>query len=597
MPNATWNPNGIQQVNIANSRMRSISKAILFCGFGALASVQLLAEGSTSSADNKESLGTNPYQDSNLGSGSFTLPNPEGIDELTKIKSEFLRSVVLRRMLANTDVQGVVRLFDQAKKVTHPNLRSRLQTTLVQKLTTLDPQQSLNIALDVPTLNRSRLVEAVFIEWFISDLDEAVKTASSLDYSERLVALKTLVQIRDDLPSSELQKFADDLGHGGRFRGLVEELTERSAYIDPRSSWNALSEDPWLDSTQKFVFLDIARAWIDADGRQALFEIADSIQNHATRVDLIERLIDEIAETDPEEAFWYAKNLYGQTDGSVFYDAVREWAKSDPRAALEAVSQLDSHMQRLKLQYTIATSWARNDPRDFLTQNLDEFSTTARSAARSYAIDQIAKISPEEAKVYLSEIPQSEIESVAVRIATRLSDTDVQEAIDWIKTDANVIQHQQRLFRVVLDELLEEDLEAAMQFAQDHSTDTTEDGLEFKVLRYIVNGNEIEQALEFLPRMQEGHGKFAAHMDVALNLIVNKDIDRALELGDRVDSEHRRYFFSAVLESWAHYDPQGMYEALDDLSDKGLKLQAAQALRYNNKSLSEEQIQYVESLL
>ncbi|MCY4143228.1 MAG: hypothetical protein OXG08_06015 [Gammaproteobacteria bacterium] len=597
MPNATWNPNGIQQVNIANSRMRSISKAILFCGFGALASVQLLAEGSTSSADNKESLGTNPYQDSNLGSGSFTLPNPKGIDELTKIKSEFLRSVVLRRMLANTDVQGVMRLFDQAKKVTHPNLRSRLQKTLVQKLTTLDPQQSLNIALDVPTLNRSRLVEAVFIEWFISDLDEAVKTASSLDYSERLVALKTLVQIRDDLPSSELQKFADDLGHGGRFRGLVEELTERSACIDPRSSWNALSEDPWLDSTQKFVFLDIARAWIDADGRQALFEIADSIQNHATRVDLIERLIDEIAETDPEEAFWYAKNLYGQTDGSVFYDAVREWAKSDPRAALEAVSQLDSHMQRLKLQYTIATSWARNDPRDFLTQNLDKFSTTARSAARSYAIDQIAKISPEEAKVYLSEIPQSEIESVAVRIATRLSDTDVQEAIDWIKTDANVIQHQQRLFRVVLDELLEEDLEAAMQFAQDHSTDTTEDGLEFKVLRYIVNGNEIEQALEFLPRMQEGHGKFAAHMDVALNLIVNKDIDRALELGDRVDSEHRRYFFSAVLESWAHYDPQGMYEALDDLSDKGLRLQAAQALRYNNKSLSEEQIQYVESLL
>ena len=577
--------------------MRSISKAILFCGFGTLASVQLLAEGSTSSADNKESLGTNPYQDSNLGSGSFSLPNPKSIDELTKIKSEFLRSVVLRRMLANTDVQGVIRLFEQAKKVTPPNLRSRLQTAIVQKLTILDPQQSLEIALDVPTLNRSRLVEAVFKEWFISDLDEAIKTASTLDYSARLVALKTLFQTRDDLPSSELQNLADDLGHAGRVRGLIEELTERSAYMDPRSSWKRLTEDPWLDSTQTFVFLDIARAWIDADGREALFEIADSIENHAMRADLVERLIDEIAKTDPEEAFRYAEGLYGQTNGSVFYDAVREWAKSDPRAALEAVSQLDSQMQRLKLQYTVATSWARNDPSDFLTQNLDEFSQTARAAARSYAIDQVAKTSPQEAKAYLSEIPQSEIESVAVRIATRLSDTNIQDAIDWIKTDANVAKHQQRLFRVVLDELLEEDLDAAMQFAQDHSTDTTEDGLEFKVLRYIVNENEIEQALEFLPRMREGYGRFAAHMDVALNLIVNNDIDRALELGDRVDAEQRSYFFSAVLESWAHYDAQGMYEALDDLSNKGLKLQAAQALRYNNRSLSEEQIQRIESLL
>lgn len=581
----------------ANSRKRNICQAILLCGFGILASVQIQADRSSSATVSTEDLGTNTSQDSSDGSRNLSLPNPENIDELIDIKSEFLRSVALRRMLYDADVKEVMRLFGQAKKIAHSNLRSRLQTAIVQKLATIDPQRSLTVALGVPTLNRSKLVEAVFKEWFESDLDDAVEAASTLEYSERLVAVTTLFQIRDDLPTSELHQFAGDLGHEGRIKELVDELTERSAYIDPRNSWNAVLKDPWPDSTQKFVFLDIARAWIAAEGRDVLFEIADSIENHAIRTELVRRLIEGMAETDPEEAFMYAKSLYEQTDGSVFRESVREWAKSDPRAALGAVSQLDSHMHRLRLQNTIATSWARNDPSDFLTQNLDELSQTVRSNARSVAIDQIAKTSPQEAITLLSELPKNEIKAVAVRIANRWSGTNIQETIDWIKTDANVAEHRQRLFRVVLDELLDEDLDSAMQFALEYTTNTSEDGLEFKFLRHLVNRNQIEQALEFLPRMRDGEGKFAGRMDVALNLIVNGDISRALELGEQVDVELRSFFFSAVLESWAHYDAQGMYKALDDLSDEKLKRQAAQALRYNNKSLSEDQLQHVKSLL
>lgn len=585
------------------SRIYQSASALLFFGLGTLATEELHADDGTVSSSSLEIARQvdEPTilrsEDETDGHFQLSLPDPKGISELVDIKSEFLRSVTLRQLLSKTDSRGALNLFKQAKRIRQPNLRSRLQTAIVQRLATIDPQRSLELALDVSTLNRSRLIETVFHEWSISSLDDAIKAASVLDQGERLIVLRTVFRYRDDLPISALAQIAEGLGHGGKIKELVEDHVKKSAYLDPRSSWQAVREDPWPDSSQIFVFLAIARAWLNAEGREVLFEIADSLENHATRTDLVRRLIDQIAESDPEQAFQYAKDLYEQTNGSIFRNTVREWAKSDPRAALDAVAQLESHSQRLRLQNTIATRWAQNDPSALLKQNLDDLSQTAQTTARSTAIDQIAKTSPQTAKEFLSDLPQDEIEAVAVRIARRWSDANVQEAIDWIKTDPRIIDCRQLLFGVALDELLREDADAAIQFALDHSTKSSKDGLEFRVLSYLVLHNQIEDALEFLPSMREGDGKFAARMDVALNLIVNKDIDRALELSEQVDANSRDFFLISVFDSWAHYDAQGMFQSLGDLSSEDLKRQAAQALRYNNRSLSEDQLKYVRSLL
>lgn len=544
-----------------------------------------------------EGLETDRSQDQSAKPKNPSLTNPQDIRELVEIKSEFLRMATLRRMLSDKDVQEVLDLFEQAEEISQPNLRLRLQAGIVQKLATLDPQKALEISLDEPTLNRNRLIEAVFKEWFGSSLEDAVKSASTLNYGERLIALKTVYQYRDDLPLDELKQIAVQLGHVRKVRNLQEELAKRAAYTDPRYWWNTILNDPWPDRSQLFVLLAIAEARVQAEGHEVLSEIANAIEHHATRTDLVKRLIDQLAETDPERAFGYDTDLYQQTDGSIFRSSVSEWAKTDPGAALEAVSKLDSQLHRLRLQNSIANSWARTDPHTLLSHNLEKLSQTAQSSARRTAIAEIAKTSPQEAKKFLANLPQSEVETVAIRIAQRWSNTNIAETIDWIKADSNVEKHQRRLFAVVLDELLKGDLDIAMQFALDHTIDSSQDSLEFRFFRYLLGKNELENALEFLPRMREGEGKFGASLDLALNLLINQDIDRALELGELVAIEHKSFYFTTLFESWALYDAQGMYRSLKHLKEEKLKRTAAKALHNNDSSLNERQIKHLKSLM
>lgn len=541
---------------------------------------------------------TNSSQSAQHLAGDLTVdvPNPGSIGELLEIESEYVKRVTLRHMLAHMDEQAAVGLLVQTTRVVEPNLRLRIQRQIVQKLAALDPLQTLAHIQDFPKPIQGKLMEVVFEDWLRSKLNDALAHAKTLRDHERLRILKTVYRSRDDLSRASLNKIAQDLGYGGMAIRLMEDQFVNSASNSPRDSWNQILEDDWSDYSQVWSLIAIADAWMCAEGDDVIFQIAESIPNHLARTEVIQRLLSHMSAHDAPAAFDYATSLHEQTDDSIFRTIVFRWTAEDPQNAMKAVSRLDNETLRGLMLETIANRWAYSDPRALL-EEIDAFPGEVQKEARSKAIGEIARTSPMEAIDALGLLPIDEVESAAKEIVLWWSMKNVQDAVDWIQNDSIVQAHQKTLFAVVLQELARGSIEDAMQFVLEQPMDYSRRNLEFELIDLLLEDNRIEETLPLLSRMRESGSQFEAYVAVGTNLIVNKDIDRALELANQLPVAHQKIYLERLLNAWAYNDAQKLFHSLKDLSDQDTVHLAARALSNYKKTLNESQIEHVNSLL
>lgn len=529
--------------------------------------------------------------------GSVSQPTPRvaSIGELLDIESEYLRNVTLRHMLASTDQPGAQELLNQTETIAPPNLRQRLQKQILQKLASEDPLQLLTHAQANPTSNRIHAVEAVFEALAMSSLDEVVMQAETLADQERLAVLETVFRTRDDLSAADLSRFAHEFGYGGRFVALSEELAVRSATQDPEASWNQVLEDSWKDYGQVWSLVAIADAWIAAEGPDVIYQAAESLTNHRTRTEVIRRLLGQMAGESAPEAFELARSLREQTDDSIFRTIVSRWAASDPLSAMNAAASLKDETLVPRLQTIVAERWAQTDPNQLL-QNIAAFPATAQTKARGIAIGVIAMSAPQDAIKALALLPEEEIENAAERVARSWAMNSVRDVVDWIQSDSTVQAYRGSLFSVVLEELVRTDPEEAMRLALDQPSDPSSPHLEYQVIHKLIEDNEIEQSLKLLPNMRESVGQFNAFVLVGIQLIVNKDIERALALGEQLDASRRDDFLKRLLNGWAYSDAQGLFLSLETLPNLQTQRLAADALAKYPKTLNETQLSYIATL-
>lgn len=592
----------IQSLKTAVPALAGSTAACVIFAVVALTIVQLSRHADPASAKTSDEASRLVQSDTSqselltVGTDRISNSNLARIGEIVDIESEYLRMVTLRQMLADLDEQGTLELLDQTESVTYPNLRLRLQREILRKLSAIDPLRTLTQTRYVDKRSRMHSIEVVFEEWSRSNLTEAVTHARTLAQEERLTALKTISRTRDDLSSASLSEIAHDLGFGGMTTRLMEDLIVNSASTDPKGSWNQILRDPWRDYSQIWSLVKIADAWITLEGPDVLFQVADQIPNHLTRTEVIRILLDDMSAEDASGAFDYARALYKQTDGSIFRTTVFRWAASDPHSALQAVSSLDNEALRVEMLETIATRWAQANPEELL-RNIGVFPIAAQARGRSLAIGEIAKTSPQDAIATLSLIPSNEVKNAARHLVYWWSLTSEHDAMDWIQSDPTVRDYQKSLIRVVLDELVLKDPEAAMQFALDQPIDSSRRNLEYRLINALVRDNKIDESLSLLPRMREGNSQFEAFVRVGINLIVNKNVDRALGLEKLLDTSRHTAYRERLVKAWAYNDAQGLFHWLDSFPDQETKRLAANALSRYKNSLNEDQLDHVNSLI
>ena len=105
---------------------------------------------------------------------SIPVERLSDLADVSKFESRLLRYTALQDMLADKDVAALQTYYEDSKEIQQPNLREETQYAIVNRIAVVDPRTALDLADEFPTRRRGSLIDTIFREWSLSNLDEAV---------------------------------------------------------------------------------------------------------------------------------------------------------------------------------------------------------------------------------------------------------------------------------------------------------------------------------------------------------------------------------------------------------------------------------------
>lgn len=531
------------------------------------------------------------------------------IDDLNDIKSSFERGLALRSLLSNSTESQVAEFFKQTLDLPPTNTAYGRQVAVIQRFAHLNPRRALSVVLELDTQQYStwQFISSIFREWAHSNLDEAVAHARSLDENWKRAALEVIVQERRDLSEEILIAIARDLGNEQIAISAIAQQKIEEAIGDPEKAWNEIVVELQDDTEHSWSIARVAAAWVEQSGLSVLDQIAQSLTNVGMRQTAVSTALRTAAITDPAGAFRYALTLENDQYNQSITGVLDTWARSDPHAALAAVSEVERRTLRRELEESVVRTWAYDQPRAVL-ESLSSLPEHAQPTAISTALQEIASNSPEEAAQFVATVESGPTRmAAATSVAFAWINEDHEAALDWILNDPATEEIASQLLQQVLWSLVRIDptLAMATALAQPISADDNRTGwgsgmgLELAVISTLVH-SDLDTAIELLPQVREGATRQSAYQAVTSAMIRDGQIDEALGMVRQVPESDRTALYMALASAWAGSDPEGLLNSMDRLPSKEVKSRAAMTLVSHNrfqKSLTEEQLEKAKKFL
>ena len=535
-----------------------------------------------------------------LSSSLPSLPILRKLENLEEIKSPFDRELVLQILLVNSDETQVASLLSRSMSLPSKDIRYDAQSAIVRRLAQLNPSRALSHVLEMGSQHSpDRLMVTVFEEWAYSDLSETVAQAQALNETRRDSALRTILRERTDLPDETRRSIAAEVGNDQiAFEVLLEERVER-AMANPEEAWEKLALDLQDDPVHRSILAQVALSWIEKDGMGVMERVSTSLSNLQTKRGVVFGILQEFASSNPSEAFRYAVAMENDPFNTAKERVVDVWARSDPRSALAAVSDVEKKALRRTLEKTIADLWADKEPRKFL-KAIETLPGHVLESATRTAISKIAENSPKEAANLVSEMESGVTRQFSASdLAGDWLSQDPEATLDWILNDPAIqdLRHfllDDTLYRIALeDPKLAMDTALAEPFAED------EMGLEASVITAIAF-SDVETAVELVPQVRKGPTAVGAFREVTAALIRNGDLEEAVELVNQIPDPKRPDFYMGLVQAWARHDPSGLLKSMNRLPSEEVKSKAARRLVEVNRlrgNLTDEQVEQARKFL
>ena len=535
-----------------------------------------------------------------LNSSLPSLPILRKLENLEEIKSPFDRELVLQILLVNSDETQVASLLSRSMSLPSKDIRYDAQSAIVRRLAQLNPSRALSRVLEMDSQHSpDRLMVTVFEEWAHADLSETVAQAQALNETRRDSALRTILSERTDLPDETRRSIAAEVGNDQiAFEVLLEERVER-AMANPEEAWEKLALDLQDDPVHRSILAQVALSWIEKDGMGVMERVSTSLTNLQAKRGVVFGILRELASSNPSEAFRYAVAMENDPFNTAKERVVDVWARSDPRSALAAVSDVEKKALRRTLEKTIADLWADKAPRKFLKAVETLPGHVLESATRT-AISKIAENSPKEAANLVSEMESGVTRQFSASdLAGDWLSQDPEATLDWILNDPAIqdLRHfllDDTLYRIALEApKLAMDTALAEPFAED------EMGLEASVITAIAF-SDVETAVELVPQVRKGPTAVGAFREVTAALIRNGDLEEAVELVNQIPDSKRPDFYLGLVQAWARHDPSGLLKSMNRLPSEEVKSKAARRLVEINRlrgNLTDEQVEQARKFL
>ena len=538
-------------------------------------------------------------------SASSSVDGPSIQDEvespLVVSRGDFASSVALYELLGKANLEQLGSLLEQSKKIPRRSLRQETQHAIFRRLAAIDPTIALGHLERVPRYERVPLVQGIYREWSLADLDAAVASAKSQSSSLRLGALEAMLKHRDDLPHSTRHEISIELG-GEVYAQLQfsREIASNSMHA-PGDAWNTVVTDEVDDTLQVQLLVQIAREWVEEIGVEVLAHLARSpmFRNRAA----MKLVVADLADADPGRAFKYATRLKEEPGYLFLLETIAsKWAESEPRAALSAVSGLVMDYRPLRnIELAVANSWNVHEPQGVLDE-IERFSRTAQLEIVRRALNRLARTNPEAAvqrMVSMKDLIGS-ASNIAEGVVEIWSEQRPEAALGWVLSQAQDHDFNRlELIEAILPGLSRVDPERAMQVAMSESDPKAELGLEHVVILELSKF-DVDKALEMLPQVSDSSSQLLSYMWVGSAIIRTGDLEKAIELGEQLPESVREIYFGEVASSWVHSNPKEMLDKIDSISSEEIQsVMASRLLEVNDnwQILTKDEVEKLKSLL
>ncbi len=539
---------------------------------------------------------------SSLGaaSGEFLADGTkvQNLFDISRLASEFEQSAALYPLLLGANRHDLIAFVEQSKEISPPSLQHSMQESIFQRLATVDERAALTQVKQFPKHRQDPLVSAIFMELSNTDLDKTVKAAKSLDGPQQIAALRGILQSRTDLSESLRREIARELGNEQVAIDMISQSRVMELMDNPETAWFAMVGDTNQEVAQPGLLIQIGNAWVRQQGLSVLGKISESLTDWRTRQTVVGSLIRTATLANPQDTLNQALRMQNH-DGEWAPIVAREWARSEPRIAFDAVTNVSPSGLRRTLQESVVRSWAQNDPR-MLLEDLSLLPTSLQQLATEQAILAIAKNEPLEAVDLMARVEDdSSRHMIAYSVVSSWSNLDPVAAVNWVLSNPDLERMRNELLAVVFRNLALENPQLAMELALKQSIKPNERGLEATVIGRLAQV-DLEHALALLSQVRQGQTQIAAFMSVGSQLVRNNDTDRALKLGEQLGPEWRDSYYQSIMSTWANMDPEGLLATLDKLPSSATKSKAALSLARSNqfrKILTPDQIAYAKTYL
>ena len=518
-------------------------------------------------------------------------PEIETLSDIVKLKEPLARNTVLLNVLSQANEGQVLDLWNQSSQL-NPPARLQTQGFILQRLVQIDPEKAVALAKELNEPRSSYLLTAIFGEWAQLNLDEAISRALTLDSSEQLAVLEGILLERIDLPDRRRRQIARELGHEQFANNLIK-LERLSQSIDePEKVWKEIVDEAQNDPEQIEILTQIAQIWVDKNGLSALDQIRTSLNNAETRSVISVEVLKKVARKKPSEAFEYSLNLDSDPYHDSKFTVVKEWAKTDPHSALEAMAKVSNEGVREALVESLVKTWAAFHTHSLL-ENLNSLPNELVNKATLEAVSSIARRVPKDAAETVSNMENG---ALKIKAAHRVIDLwflrDMEATLNWVLNDPGLEAQRPQLLNRVLVPLALHDLDRAMEVALEQPLDDNEIGPEANIIHQLTSVN-IDKALEYMSSVRDGPTTSEAYSFIGSQLVEQNQTERALKLLHQVPDYSKDQYLGSVFSSWALSEPINLFESIDQLSSAETKSIAALCLLLNDpngKYLSEQQL-------
>lgn len=517
------------------------------------------------------------------------------LEDLTRFQSHFERTVALNELLQGGTMDSLQANLEQSQSISSTNLRKSVQQAIVQRLATLNPKAALVQISEMPIGNRELLLQTVFEEWSLANLDQAIEEARSLDSAGKLSALEGILVSTEQMSHEERRAIARRLGNEWLEIERMEKEIGTEVFEDPEGEWSAFvrendSSMQNLDEAQSKMLVFIASAWIERDGIEVFDRIRESFPSQYPLLETISTVVDELFERNPRLAMELATNIEGIGTGqrsNLTREILTRWAGSAPQDALETVNGIEGRYLRRELQSVVLETWATKDAHSLL-RLIGSLPADMQDIALEKALVAMATTAPTEAVEMLNDISDRHSRTrVAETIAIQWSRQDVFGALNWIGGDKQLASMQDHLTQTVFEELATTDPQLAFDTALTYPPGADGRGMEVQVITTLAFGGDLDRAISLLPETREGETKNHAYESIIYSLLLEDDSMRAndaMDLFVQATKTESVTNIGFMVMNLAWKIPQVLFGSIDELPSPEIRRKVASSLLIHNEN-------------